>query len=82
MILYASYITIDVSSGLTTAWLDIVAKVIPEGKRGFFFETTNLVSSVLGLVSGIVMDFYMNSFKYPVNYFICFLTAFMLVSIS
>lgn len=83
LILYASYITITVSSGLcTTAWLDIVAKAIPEEKRGFFFATANLVLSVLGLASGVAVAFYMDSFKYPVNYFMCFLTAFILVFIS
>ncbi len=83
LVFYASYITINVSSGLcTTAWLDIVAKTIPEEKRGFFFATANLVSSVLGLASGVAVAFYMNFFKYPVNYFMCFLTAFILVSIS
>jgi len=83
IIFYVSYITINVSSGLcTTAWLDIVAKAIPEEKRGFFFATANLISSVLGLASGIAVAFYMNFFKYPVNYFMCFLTAFILVFIS
>jgi MFS family permease len=83
LLLYASYITINVSAGLcTTAWLDIVAKAIPEEKRGFFFATANFASSVLGLASGIAVAFYMDFFKYPVNYAMCFLTAFILVSIS
>jgi MFS family permease len=83
LILYVSYITINVSAGLcTTAWLDIIAKTIPEEKRGFFFATANLISSVLGLASGIAVAFYMNFFRYPINYFMCFLTAFILVFIS
>ncbi|MEM4609777.1 MAG: MFS transporter [Thermoproteota archaeon] len=83
LIFYASYITINVSSGLcTTAWLDIVAKTIPEEKRGFFFATANLISSILGLASGVAVAFYMNFFEYPVNYAMCFLTAFILVAIS
>lgn len=83
LILYVSYATINISSGLcTTAWLDIIAKAIPEDRRGFFFATANLFSSVLGLVSGIVVAFYMDLFNYPINYFACFLTAFVFVLIS
>lgn len=81
--LYISYSIMTLSSGLcTTAWFDIIAKVIPEGRRGFFFSTANLISSILGLASGILVAFYMSSFNYPVNFFMCFLTAFVFITIS
>ncbi|MBO3839578.1 MAG: MFS transporter [Thermoproteota archaeon] len=83
LIFYVSYTVVSVSSGLcTTAWLDIIAKSIPENKRGFFFSTANMIGAVLGLLSGFVVAFYMNFFDYPFNYFMCFLTAFIFVSIS
>ncbi|MDW8033443.1 MAG: MFS transporter [Nitrososphaerota archaeon] len=83
LIFYVSYIIISVSSGLcTTAWLDIIAKSIPEGKRGFFFSAANMIGAVLGLLSGLVVAFYMDFFDYPLNYFMCFLTAFIFISIS
>lgn len=82
-IFYISYIVISISSGLcTTAWLDIIAKSIPESKRGFFFSTANMIGAVLGVLSGFVVAFYMNFFNYPFNYFMCFLTAFIFVLIS
>ncbi|MEM1557534.1 MAG: MFS transporter [Thermoproteota archaeon] len=83
LIFYISYIVISVSSGLcTTAWLDIIAKAIPENKRGFFFSTANMIGAALGLLSGFIVAFYMNFFNYPFNYFMCFLTAFIFVLIS
>jgi MFS family permease len=83
LIFYVSYIMISVSSGLcTTAWLDIIAKSVPEEKRGLLFSTANLIGSILGLASGMVVAFYMNHFYYPLNFFMCFLTAFIFVSIS
>lgn len=82
-IFYISYAIISTSSGLsTTAWLDILAKAIPERKRGFFFATANLIASILGFASGFIVAFYMDFFKYPVNYFMCFLTAFVFILVS
>jgi len=80
---YILYATISISSGLcTTAWLDIIAKSIPEDKRGFFFSTANVIGAILGFASGFVVAFYMDFFSYPFNYFMCFLTAFIFISIS
>jgi MFS family permease len=83
LIFYASYAIVSISSGLcTTAWLDIIAKSIPENKRGVFFSTANMIGAILGVISGSVVAFYMSSFKHPLNYFMCFLTAFVFISIS
>lgn len=83
LLFYVSYATINISSGLcTTAWLDILAKAIPEKRRGFYFTTANLIASIVGLASGVAVAFYMSTFDYPANYLACFLTAFLFILIS
>ncbi|MGQ9479229.1 MAG: MFS transporter [Thermoproteota archaeon] len=83
LVFYAAYIIINIFSGLcSTAWFDIVAKAIPEEKRGIYFSTANLISSITGLLGGIVVAFYMGFFQYPINYSLCFLTAFIFILVS
>jgi len=64
------------------AWLDIVAKVIPRGKRGFFLGLSTFCGGCLSVLSGILLGILLEKYPFPTNYSLSFLLAFIFLSMS
>jgi len=64
------------------AWLDIVAKVIPEGKRGFFLGLSTFCGGCLSVAGGLLLGFLLEKYPFPTNYSVSFFLAFAFFSVS
>lgn len=83
MVFFVSYAVANVSAGVTApAWFDLVARVVPNGRRGLYFGASNFLSAVLGVVGGFVAGRLIDMFEFPLGYAACFLFAFLLTMIS
>ncbi len=69
--------------GLTyTPWLDIVSRAIPEQMRGRFLGGWVGAGNVLGIFGAALATYFIANFFWPINFALCFLASFILVSIS
>jgi len=59
------------------AWLDIVGKVIPEGRRGFFLGSSTFCGGCLSVFGGILLGILLEDYPFPTNYSLVFLFAFI-----
>ncbi len=64
------------------AWQDMLAKLIPVRRRGFFFGWTNSLAGGGGIAAAFLSVHLLNRFPYPRNFSLCFLFAFIFTSIS
>jgi len=64
------------------AWLDIVAKVIPQGKRGFFLGVSTFCGGCVSVLGGVLLGILLEKYSFPTNYSLTFLIAFIFLSIS
>jgi len=79
-VLYAWY---TFSGGIVgNAWLDMIAKAIPERKRGMFFGTSRFSGGVLGVLGGLFAGHLLERYAFPGNFGRCFLLAFLFTSVS
>lgn len=71
------------SGGVNTpAWLDLIAKIIPEGKRGRFFGLSNFIGSGAGVGGALAAGYLLENMGFPVNFAVCFMLAFVFVTVS
>jgi len=71
------------SGGLTdVAWQDFIAKLIPLRRRGLFFGIANSIGGILGMLGAYGSSLVLGRFPFPTNFAICFLLAFVLLSLS
>ncbi len=69
--------------GLTyTPWLDIVSRAIPEQMRGRFLGGWVGAGNILGIFGAALATYFIANFFWPINFALCFLASFILVSIS
>lgn len=59
------------------AWQNMLAKVIPAGRRGLFFGLSNATGGLLGIVGAAVARHVLGTYAYPTSFGICFLLAFL-----
>jgi MFS family permease len=70
-------------AGLTAvAWQEMLAKVIPQGRRGIFFGATNFLGNGTGVIGASVAAWLLDRYPFPYGYIICFsiTAAFTLIS--
>jgi len=67
---------------LGPAWMDMLAKVIPQGRRGMFFGFGNFLGSLLGVVCALLVGYIMKIHVFPSNFALCFFSAFLLTLVS
>jgi MFS family permease len=80
---FLTYAVVNTSAGVTaTPWYDLVAKVVPEGKRGLYFGTGNFIATVLSVVGGAAAGLLIDTLAFPLGYAACFFAAFLLTMIS
>lgn len=61
----------------TPAWLDFVARTIPERMRGSLFATRAFISGLTGLVAGWLTSLTLDAFPFPANFGFVFLWSFL-----
>ena len=77
------YSVFCLSGGINTpAWLDMVGKVIPERKRGFFFGLSNFIGNGVGIGGALVAGYLLENLGFPGNFATCFTLTFIFASIS
>jgi len=80
---FLTYAVVNVSAGITApAWFDLVAKVVPEGRRGWYFGLSNFLATILGVAGGAAAGFLIDSLGFPLGYAACFAAAFALMMVS
>jgi MFS family permease len=75
--------TTAASNGIVTpAWYSMIAKVIPVRLRGLWSGLAHSLGALLGIVGAMLAARILQSRPFPGNYGLCFLLAFVSVSIS
>ncbi len=57
------------------AWLDMIAKVIPQRLRGTFFGIGNGLGALLGVAGGVIAGRILEALPFPTNFALCFVIA-------
>jgi len=83
MLIFLFYGLSNFAGGISyPAWLDVLGKVIPQNKRGFFLGLSTFCGGLLSIIGGIVLGFLLETYPFPKNYSICFFIAFIFFAIS
>ena len=83
VLFFLFYAIITFSGGIGgSAWYDLLAKVIPQGRRGLFFGFNNFVGGGLGFLGGLAATRFLAKFSFPYNFSLCFLAAFLATTVS
>jgi MFS family permease len=70
-------------AGLTAvAWQDMVGKVIPVERRGFFFGLTSFLGNATGVAGAAVAAWLLTRYDFPYGFIVCFAIAGIFVLIS
>jgi MFS family permease len=67
---------------ITPAWYSMIAKVIPVRLRGLWSGLGHSLGALLGIAGAIAADRILERWAFPGNYALCFVLAFVSVSIS
>jgi len=83
MLLFLFYGLSNFAGGIASpAWLDVVAKVIPEGKRGFFLGLSTSCGGCLSFAGGILLGILLEKYPFPTGYSLSFLMTFIFFALS
>ncbi len=70
-------------AGVTiVGWQDMIAKLIPVGKRGRFFGITNFIGNGTGILGALAVPIVLAKFTFPLGYVISFAIAAALIFLS
>lgn len=64
------------------AWLDMIAKVIPQRLRGTFFGVGNGVGALLAVVGSLIAGWILENRPFPINFALCYFLSFAVQVIS
>lgn len=67
---------------VAVGWQDLIAKVIPVERRGFFFGLATFLGNITGLVGASVAAWMLNAFDFPAGFGYAFIVAAVFISIS
>jgi MFS family permease len=71
------------SAGSTTpAWYDMIAKVIPVERRGFWAGLSSGLGALMGIAGAFLVGRVLDTYPYPGNFSLLFLLAFVAVCVS
>ncbi|MFN2232173.1 MAG: MFS transporter [Anaerolineae bacterium] len=80
---YLLWATTAASNGIVTpAWYSMIAKVIPVRLRGLWSGLGHSLGALLGILGAVLAARILQSRPFPANYALCFILAFVSVSIS
>ena len=66
----------------TPAWLDMLAKAIPEKWRGRFFGFSRFAGTCLGGAAAFISGYLLDRYAFPLGFATCFLLTFIVMMIS
>lgn len=73
----------SVSGGIATpSWADVIAKVIPERKRGLFFGARYSLGALLSIAGAAIAGWILERWSFPRNYGLCFMVTSVALGIS
>lgn len=82
-VFYAMYALTMLSAGIATpAWLDLIARMIPDDWRGRFFGTASALGGLLGVVGSAGAAALLLRYDWIVGIALCFLLAFVFLAVS
>jgi MFS family permease len=67
---------------VAVGWQDLLAKVIPQDRRGRFFGITNFGGTATGVLGTAAAAWLLDRYEFPYGYMLCFAAAGVLVFIS
>lgn len=67
---------------LMPAWMDIVSRCVPAGRRGRFFGVTNMLAGVAGFAGSLLTAWILARVAAPASYGVCFLLAAVFMGLS
>jgi MFS family permease len=67
---------------IIVGWQDMIAKVIPVGKRGRFFGISNFIGNGTGILGALAVSLVLKKFTFPLGYVFSFAVAGALFFIS
>ncbi len=71
------------SAGFATpAWFDMIAKVIPQRRRGLFTGLGHGLGALMGVAGAVVIGVVLDRWPYPQNFALLFVLAFVSMAIS
>lgn len=80
---YLLWATTAASNGIVTpAWYSMIAKVIPVRLRGLWSGLAHSLGALLGIAGAVLAERILERWTFPGNYGLCFIVAFVSVSIS
>lgn len=80
---YLLWATTAASNGIVTpAWYSMIAKVIPVRLRGLWSGLGQSLGALLGIAGAVLAERILEARPFPGNYGLCFILAFLSVSIS
>jgi len=63
-------------------WFDLVAKITPLDLRGRLFAYRSILGALLGVAGGAIVSYVLDNIKYPDNFSLLFLLAFLVMMVS
>jgi MFS family permease len=76
VIFFVLYTWHNVGAGvIIVGWQDMIAKVIPVGKRGRFFGISNFIGNGTGILGALAVPFVLEKFTFPLGYVFSFAVA-------
>lgn len=70
------------AGAIAAAWSDMIARVFPVARRGWFFGFTAFIGSGLGALGAIFSGWLLEKYPYPLNFALVFGIAAICVSLS
>ena len=67
---------------IAPAWSDMIARIFPVNRRGWFFGLSSFIGTGLGVAGALVSKWMLESFPYPQNFAYTFLVAAVAITLS
>ena len=67
---------------IIVGWQDMIAKLIPEDKRGRFFGITNFIGNGMGILGALAVPLVLEKYIFPIGYVMSFTLAAILMFLS
>ena len=83
LLTFVCIVLITFTSGvITPAWLDYIVKVTPRKFLGTYFAMGSGIGGIIGIGASLMAAYFLKKYPFPLNFFYCFLCAFIAVMIS
>jgi len=70
------------AGAVAVSWQDMLAKIIPQDRRGRFFGIANFGGTATGVLGATAAAWLLDRYDFPYGYIFCFATAAVLIFIS